>query len=109
MTKRLKLLLVIAGYIYSQGTSGIDSLSIISEDWCHDLPRAVYANLKRVNVSNKWFEVYRLDNDVFAIYEPHQWQEVISYLILGREKALLFDTGNGIGKISEIVNQRSCR
>ena len=105
MTKRLKLLLVIAGYIYSQGTSGIDSLSIISEDWCHDLPRAVYANLKRVNVSNKWFEVYRLDNDVFAIYEPHQWQEVISYLILGREKALLFDTGNGIGKISEIVNQ----
>jgi len=46
-----------------------------------------------------------LDNDVFAIYEPYQWQEVISYLILGREKALLFDTGNGIGKISEIVNQ----
>jgi len=105
MTKRLKLLLVIAGHIYSQGTSGIDSLSIISEDWGHDLPRAVYTNLKRVNVSNKWFEVYRLDNDVFAIYEPHQWQEVISYLILGREKALLFDTGNGIGKISEIVNQ----
>ena len=26
-------------------------------------------------------------------------------MILGREKALLFDTGNGIGKISEIVNQ----
>ena len=67
MTKRLKLLLVIAGYIYSQGTSGIDSISIISEDWCHDIPRAVYANLKRINVSNKWFEVYRLDNDVFAI------------------------------------------
>ena len=105
MTKRLKLLLVIGGFIYSQGTSGIDSLSIISENWCDDLPRAVYAKLKRVNVSNEWFEVYRLNNDVFAIYEPHQWQEVISYLILGREKALLFDTGNGIGKISEIVNQ----
>jgi len=105
MTKQLKLLLVIGGYIYSQGISGIDSLSIISEDWCHDLPRAVYSKLKRVNVSSEWFEVYRLDNDVFAIYEPHQWQEVISYLILGREKALLFDTGNGIGKISEIVNQ----
>lgn len=105
ITKRLKLLLVVAGYIYSQGTSGIDSLSIISEGWCHDLPRAIYANLERVNVSNKWFEVYRLNNDVFAIYEPQQWQEVISYLILGREKALLFDTGNGIGKISEVVNE----
>ena len=105
ITKRLKLLLVVAGYIYSQGTSGIDSLSIISEGWCHDLPRAIYANLERVNVSNKWFEVYRLNNDIFAIYEPQQWQEVISYLILGREKALLFDTGNGIGKISEVVNE----
>ena len=30
---------------------------------------------------------------------------MISYLILGSEKALLFDTGNGIGEISEIVNQ----
>ena len=72
ITKRLKLLLVVAGYIYSQGTSGIDSLSIISEGWCHDLPRAIYANLERFNVSNKWFEVYRLNNDVFAIYEPQQ-------------------------------------
>ena len=26
-------------------------------------------------------------------------------MILGREKALLFDTGNGIGKISEVVNE----
>jgi glyoxylase-like metal-dependent hydrolase (beta-lactamase superfamily II) len=105
MTKRLKLIFVVAGYIFSQGTSGIDSLSIISESWCQDLPRAVYSDLEQINVTNKWFEVYRLDNDVIAIYEPHQWQEVISYLILGKDKALLFDTGNGIGKISEVVNE----
>ena len=105
MINRVRLLLVFSGCIYSQGTSGIDSLSIISESWCQDLPRAVYAGLERVTVSNDWFEVYQLENDVFAIYEPHQWQEVISYLILGSEKALLFDSGNGIGEISEIVNE----
>jgi len=81
MINRVRLLLVFSGCIYSQGTSGIDSLSIISESWCQDLPRAVYAGLERVTVSNDWFEVYQLENDVFAIYEPHQWQEVISYLI----------------------------
>ena len=105
MINRVRLLLVFVGNIYSQGTSGIDSLSIISDSWCQDLPRVIYAGLERVTVSNDWFWVYKLENDVFAIYEPHQWQEVISYLILGREKALLFDTGNGIGKISTVVNE----
>ncbi len=40
-----------------------------------------------------------------AIYEPFQWQEVISYLILGSERALLFDTGMGISAISEVVRE----
>ena len=42
---------------------------------------------------------------VVAIYEPRQWQEVISYLVLGSERALLFDTGMGIAPISEVVSQ----
>ena len=105
MINCLRLLFIFIGNIYSQGTSGIDSLSIISESWCKDLPRAIYTNLERVTMSSDWFLVYKLENDVFAIYEPRQWQEVISYLILGKEKALLFDTGNGIGKISGVVNE----
>ena len=105
MINQLRLLFIFIGNIYSQGTSGIDSLSIISDSWCKDLPRAIYTDLERVPVSSDWFLVYKLENDVFAIYEPRQWQEVISYLILGKEKALLFDTGNGIGKISGVVNQ----
>jgi len=105
MINRVGILLIFIANIYSQGTSGIDSLSIISDSWCQDLPRDIYADLKRVTVSNKWFWVFKLENDVFAIYEPHQWQEVISYLILGNKKALLFDTGNGIGKIRAVVNE----
>src|SRR5689334_11909339 len=54
--------------------------------WCANLPRPAYASLARVSVPSDWFEVYRVDPDVYAIYEPHQWQEVISYLIVGRER-----------------------
>ena len=83
----------------------IGSRNVISSRWYDHLPRAVYAHLERVDVSSNWFQVFRLDHDVFAIYEPHQWQEVISYLILGRKKALLFDTGNGIDRISDVVSE----
>ena len=71
--------------------------------WCAKLPRPAYAALPRVSVSSDWFEVYRVDPDVYAIYEPHQWQEVISYLVVGRDRALLFDTGMGIADISAVV------
>jgi hypothetical protein len=33
--------------------------------------------------SDPWFEVYKPVSNVFAIYEPHQAEEVISYLIVG--------------------------
>jgi glyoxylase-like metal-dependent hydrolase (beta-lactamase superfamily II) len=42
---------------------------------------------------------------VFALYEPKQWQEKVSYLIVGTERALLFDTGMGIASISDVVEQ----
>jgi glyoxylase-like metal-dependent hydrolase (beta-lactamase superfamily II) len=67
------------------------------------LPRPVYATLERVSVADAWFEVYKIRPGVFAIYEPHQSEEVISYLVLGTEKALLFDTGMGISNIRKLV------
>jgi glyoxylase-like metal-dependent hydrolase (beta-lactamase superfamily II) len=72
-------------------------------EWCRELPRPEYAKLERVDAHDDWFEVYRIRPGVFAIYEPHQFEEVISYLILGNKRALLFDAGMGIGKISGVV------
>ena len=74
-------------------------------DWCKPLPRPAYKVLERVQVSDAWFEVYRVAADVYAIYEPHQSEEVISYLILGQSKALLFDTGMGISDIKKVVRE----
>jgi len=72
-------------------------------EWCRDLPRPAYSRLQRVNVPDKWFEVYRIRPGLFAIYEPHQQEEIISYLIVGEKQALLFDTGMGISNIQGVV------
>lgn len=73
--------------------------------FCSDVPRSQYAALERVEVADDWFEVYRVAPAVYAIHEPFQFQEVISYLILGEEGALLFDTGMGIGRIRTVVDE----
>ena len=74
-------------------------------DWCKPLPRPEYKSLQRIPVSDPWFEVYKVAPGTYAIYEPHQSEEVISYLILGQNKALLFDTGMGISDIRSVVTQ----
>ena len=56
---------------------------------------------------------YKPAPGVFAIYEPHQSEETISYLIVGEMRALLFDTGMGISDLKKSCDQlmnagRSC-
>ncbi len=59
--------------------------------------------LERIDSPDEWFEVYKPTNGVYAIYEPYDSEEVISFLILGNSCALLFDTGMGIGDIKKVV------
>jgi glyoxylase-like metal-dependent hydrolase (beta-lactamase superfamily II) len=72
--------------------------------WCRALPHPEYRNLQRVDSADPWFEVYGVAPGVFAIYEPHQFEEVISYLIAGDKRAALFDTGMGIGNLKMAVS-----
>ena len=78
-------------------------------EWCKNLPRPEFAQLKRVLPDDPWFEVYRVAPATFAIYEPHQSEEVISYLIVGQKQALLFDTGMGIADIKKVVSRLTSR
>jgi len=73
--------------------------------WCSRPPRPGWEAHERVAVASSWFAVYRLEAGVFALYEPHQAQEVISWLILGEESALLFDTGMGLAPIRLVVEE----
>lgn len=75
--------------------------------WKEKCPRPYYKDYERVLIKNSrnWFEVYKLPGDVFAITEPYHCQEVNSYLIIGSEKALLFDTGEGFFDIKEVAQE----
>ena len=76
---------------------------VTTPDWCRALPRPEYKALERVPITDPWFEVYKPAPGVFAIYEPHQAEETIGYLIVGQKRALLFDTGMGISDIKKVT------
>ena len=65
--------------------------------------RPIYRSLERVPLADDWFEVYRIRSGLYAIYEPYHFQEAISYLVIGSERALLVDTLMGIGRIRTVV------
>ena len=75
------------------------------DNWYDALPRAAWSEFDLVDQSQPWFEVYEVVPGVFAIYEPGQFEEVISYLIVGSDRALLFDTGLGIGDMRRLVSE----
>lgn len=91
----LAVCLTLAGPAFSADVTG----------WCRALPRPEYKTLARVPVPDPWFEVYKVAPGVFAIYEPHQAEETISYLILGSKRAVLFDTGMGISNLKKVTDQ----
>lgn len=72
-------------------------------NWWDSLPRPQWADFARLDDGSGWFEIYQVGPGVIAIYEPGQFEEVISYLISGSDRALLFDTGLGIGNIRAVV------
>lgn len=79
----------------------------IPEKWWEKLPRPSWNRFEKVRQSQSWFEVYKIRPGIFAIYEPGQAEEVISYLIVGTNQSVLFDTGLGIGDIKKLVSELS--
>ena len=73
--------------------------------WWSALPRKAWSDFEEIDTRNPWFEVFQILDGVYAIYEPGQFEEVISWLIVGSKQALLFDTGLGMGSILSVVKQ----
>jgi glyoxylase-like metal-dependent hydrolase (beta-lactamase superfamily II) len=78
-------------------------------EWCRSLPRPEYKSLERILPNEPWFEIYKVAPNTIAIYEPHQFEETIAYLIMGTKQAVLFDTGMGIGNIHALVTRLTSR
>lgn len=51
-----------------------------------------------------WFTVEKIDADTFAISEYKHWEETHCYLLCGKDRALLIDTGLGVSDIKKVVD-----
>lgn len=85
--------------------SNYKKMNAASTNWCDKELRPQLKNLTKIKTKREWFKVYLVAENVYAIIEPYNYQEVISYLIIGKEKALLFDTGMGLDSISPLIKE----
>lgn len=50
-----------------------------------------------------WFTIEKIDATTFAISEYSHWEQTHCYLLIGRTRAVLIDTGLGVANIKNIV------
>jgi glyoxylase-like metal-dependent hydrolase (beta-lactamase superfamily II) len=62
-------------------------------------------------VQDPWFEVTQLSPDLFRITEPrcHKWVRANSFLILGKERDILVDSGMGVAALRPVIDRLSLR
>lgn len=58
-----------------------------------------------IEMDDVWFTVTQIDNETFAISEFGHWEKVHSFLLIGKDKAALIDTGLGIDGIKRMTDK----
>jgi len=76
-----------------------------AESWCDAPPAPGFSALQVVDVGDDWFKVFAMAPGVFAIHEPRQYETVTAFLVVGTERAVLFDSGLGIASIRRVVGK----
>ena len=85
--------------------TGCHTAPVADSHGCAALPRPANASLEVVDAGSDWYTVYRVEPGVYALVEPRQFQEAISYLIVGSTRALLFDTGIGLVPMRPVIEK----
>ena len=107
MKKKLLFLFCFIVVIFATScNNGEKTSELVQPDkWWTVHPRPIYSKLEKVGTFQSWFDVYKLMEGTFAIYEPNQFEEAMSFLVLGKKRGVLIDTGNGIGNIKKVVSE----
>ncbi len=69
----------------------------------HAIVDALPAQLEKGRMVDDYFAVEDLGDATFAIGEPRYYQQNYSYLIVGQQRAVLFDAGSGTRDVSRVV------
>lgn len=56
-------------------------------------------------IKDDWFTIQKIDKNTFVISELGHWEKVHSFLLIGKYKAVLIDTGLGIDNIKRITDK----
>lgn len=78
--------------------------SLTQMDWYDELPYESWAQFRQIESPVEFFDVYEMPGNVYAIVSNGHWELDICYLILGKDRAMLVDTGLGLADIQTVVN-----
>lgn len=71
-----------------------------------DLPfhQGAHPQIERLDLDD-WFDVEKITEYLFAISEPRHYEHTVVYLLIGNDRAILIDTGCGVGNLRRVVEQ----
>jgi glyoxylase-like metal-dependent hydrolase (beta-lactamase superfamily II) len=69
------------------------------------LPEQSPPKSQRIAVDDDWFEVVKVADYLYAIMEPRHYEHTVLNLLVGTDRAILIDTGCGIGNPKKVVAQ----
>ena len=81
-----------------------DDISLFDKDWYKNVPLKSWERFRLIKTNQNWYDVYQLPGNVYAICCNGHWELNIIYLIIGRDQALLLDTGIGLGDLKSLVH-----
>lgn len=73
--------------------------------WSDGLPELIFAQFKEMPISYDWFKAYQITDSLFVFHEPRHFEKTLMSLVIGADKAILIDTGCGIGDLRKTVEE----